>query len=82
MDLDRTEVQVAQQRLEVERAALLLLVRHACGSFDANVAAMHRQRQEVACDFSASLARQLVYYQELLLLKVSGWEGLTGFKQL
>lgn len=60
----------AARRLEVEAAALGAEAQSLIAGFDAALVALAARRQALVCDLAGVAARQLVHYQELLLLKV------------
>lgn len=61
--------------LQVELQALQARSHAAVTAFDGVLAAKARERRTLECDMAASTARQLVAYQELLVLKASTWAG-------
>ncbi len=64
------EAAAARKRLEVDRSHLVREFRQLSGRFDRRLAGLRAARLELLCDLSGFVARQLVCFQELLLLKV------------
>lgn len=64
-------ISLQRRWLQVELQALQARSHAAVAAFDAVLAAKARERRTLECDMAASTARQLVAYQELLVLKAS-----------
>ena len=60
------------RRLEAEAGMLAAEARVLCAGFDNALATLLAERRRLEGDFAGAVARQLVYHQELLLLKVRG----------